>query len=90
MSSRQQEPGGLPPLNTVHWSARRKAQVVLAVRSGRLALDEARRRYRLSPEELAGWERALDRGGVEGLQLRSVQASRRSAPRPPQERRAQA
>jgi hypothetical protein len=57
----------LPPADTCHWVARRKAQVVEAVQSGRLSFDEARRRYRLSGEEFGAWKRAFLRHGVEGL-----------------------
>jgi transposase-like protein len=49
------------------WTARRKAEVVEAVRSGRLTLKEACRHYALSAEEFAAWERALERRGVGGL-----------------------
>jgi hypothetical protein len=59
----------LPPADTHHWVARRKAQVVKAVQSGLLTLDEAMDRYRLSMEEFIGWQRALYRYGVSGLQV---------------------
>lgn len=59
----------LPPPNTVRWVARRKAQVVEAVRQGRLTLDEACDRYRLSPEEFLNWERTIIRHGVAGLRV---------------------
>jgi hypothetical protein len=58
---------GLPPPGTRHWVARHKAQVVEAIQSGRLSLDEALRRYRLSVEEFGAWKRALYRFGVQGL-----------------------
>jgi hypothetical protein len=57
----------LPPAGTRHWVARRKAQVVDAIQSGRLSLDEASRLYRLSVEEFGAWKRALYRFGVQGL-----------------------
>ena len=38
----------LPPPNTKRWVARRKAAVVAAVRSGRITMDEALRRYQLT------------------------------------------
>ena len=57
----------LPPADTRRWVARRKAQVVEAIQSGRLSLDEALRRYRLSVEEFGAWKRALYRFGVQGL-----------------------
>ena len=60
---------GLPPPDTRHWVARRKAQVVEAIQSGRLSLDEAVRRYRLSVEEFGAWKRQLYRYGVQGLRV---------------------
>lgn len=59
----------LPPADTRHWVARRKAQVVEAIQSGRLSLDEAWRLYRLSVEEFGAWKRALYRFGVQGLRV---------------------
>jgi len=61
--------GDLPPPETERWVARRKAQVVGAVREGRLTLEEACERYRLSPEEFLGWERMIDRHGMAGLRV---------------------
>jgi Protein of unknown function (DUF1153) len=61
--------GGLPPNNTVRWSPQRKASVVEAVRSGLIGLDEACRRYQLSPEEFQEWQQALEVHGVGGLSL---------------------
>lgn len=61
--------GDLPPRTTKRWVASRKAQVVAAVESGRISLDEAMKRYNLSLEEFQSWQRALDRGGVAGLRL---------------------
>ncbi len=75
-------PGGdlpeilLPPPGTTRWVARRKAQVVEAIQSGRLSLDEAWRRYRLSVEEFGAWKRALYRFGVEGLRVARTRAGR--------------
>ena len=61
-------PETLPPPDT-RWVARRKAQVVKAVQTGLLSLDEALARYRLTIEEFASWQRALYRDGLEGLQI---------------------
>ena len=66
----------LPPPNTKRWTVARKAAVVLAVRRGVLTLDEARRRYMLSPEEFAAWERAIDRHGIYGLRATRFQVYR--------------
>jgi hypothetical protein len=59
----------LPPADTERWVARRKAQVVAAVQAGRITLDEALSRYRLSLEEFTGWQRGLYRHGLRGLQI---------------------
>jgi hypothetical protein len=57
----------LPPPETKRWSSRRKAAVVVAIRVGAIAREEACMRYMLSNEELTGWERAFDRDGIPGL-----------------------
>jgi hypothetical protein len=59
----------LPPAGTRRWVARRKAQVVEAVLSGMLRLDEALRRYELSVEEFSLWKRRFYREGVDGLRM---------------------
>ncbi|HEX8624031.1 MAG TPA: DUF1153 domain-containing protein [Allosphingosinicella sp.] len=59
----------LPPAGTRRWVARRKAQVVEAVQSGMLRLDEALGRYELSIEEFSLWKRRFYRSGVEGLRM---------------------
>ena len=59
----------LPPAGTRRWVARRKAQVVEAVLSGMLRLDEALRRYELSIEEFSAWKRRFYRSGVDGLRM---------------------
>jgi len=66
------EPGSpLPSPDTVRWTHSRKAAVVIAVRAGTLTRTEARKRYRLSREELAAWEEAFDRYGTDGLYLKT-------------------
>src|SRR4051794_27622524 len=77
-------PGGrpseiaLPPAGTTRWVAQRKAQVVEAIQSGRLSLDEAWRRYRLGVEEFGAWKRALIGFGVQGLRVaRDARTGRR-------------
>ena len=62
----------LPPVNTQRWVARRKAQVVAAVQSGLITVDEALARYRLSLEEFASWQRGLYRHGLRGLQITHI------------------
>ena len=63
----------LPPRSTTRWVASRKAQVVIAVESGQISLDEAIERYNLSLEEFQSWQRALDRSGVAGLRIVAAQ-----------------
>ncbi len=60
-------PAALPPVTTKRWVARRKAQVVAAVRSGALTLAEACHRYGLSSEEFAEWDRHYEAEGLPGL-----------------------
>jgi hypothetical protein len=50
----------LPPPNTKRWVIRRKAEVVVAVHGGLLTLDDACRRYGLTHEEFAAWQRAVE------------------------------
>jgi len=66
----------LPPPDTARWVARRKAQVVQAVRAGRLTLDQACERYRLSPEEFLAWERTITRHGIAGLRVTRLKSYR--------------
>ena len=66
----------LPPADTRRWTPRHKARVVEAVRELRLTAEEACRRYSLAPEELASWERDLDRHGIDGLRVRHLQTWR--------------
>lgn len=70
----------LPPPNTSRWVARRKAQVVAAVQSGLLSVDDACRTYRLTIEELASWQRALRQFGVRGLQVTRGRLNRIAPP----------
>lgn len=49
----------LPDGYAVRWNQKRKAQIVAAVRGGLISLDEAARRYRLSPGEFTVWERTM-------------------------------
>lgn len=63
----------LPPRNTSRWVARRKAEVVAAVNGGLLTINEACERYDLTLEELASWQRAVEREGMAGLRATRVQ-----------------
>ena len=70
----------LPPSDTKRWVARRKAVVVRAVHSGAISLDEACRRYQLSIEEFAAWQRAIEAHGVAGLRVTRLQIYRDTPP----------
>lgn len=63
----------LPPPGTTRWVVRRKAEVVAAVAGGLLTVDEVCARYRLSLEEFASWQRAVDRSGMPGLRVTRIQ-----------------
>ena len=66
----------LPPPQTVRWVARRKAQVVTAVRGGLLSVDDVCNRYALTFDEFLVWERAFARFGLSGLCALHVQEHR--------------
>ena len=70
----------LPPADTRRWSSRRKAAVVVAMRTGVITREEACERYLLSDEELTGWEAAFDRGGIPGLRVTSHRFRRPATP----------
>ena len=63
----------LPPASTVRWVIRRKAEVVAAVQGGLLGFEDACARYGLELEELAAWQRAVERSGMAGLRVTRVQ-----------------
>lgn len=64
----------LPHDYATRWGAVRKAQVVQAVNSGLLRLDDALARYRLSIEEFQNWQRALALKGIDGLRATDTRA----------------
>lgn len=66
----------LPSSSTTYWTARRKAEVLAAIDGRLIDFDEACGRYRLSREELAGWQRALDRAGMAGLRITKMERHR--------------
>jgi hypothetical protein len=72
----------LPPPQTRRWVARRKAQVVAAVRDGLLSFEDACHRYSLSAEEFTSWEQAIDRHGVGGLRVTLLDRPGRRTRRP--------
>lgn len=66
----------LPAPGTARWTIRRKAEVAAAVNGGLLTIDEACERYSLTIEELASWQRSVDRSGMPGLRATRVQQYR--------------
>ena len=69
------------PRATTRWTVRYKAAVVEAVRSGRITLEEACQRYKLSVEEYRAWEQAVERYGVPGLRVTRLQIYRETEKR---------
>jgi hypothetical protein len=77
-----------PPKGTTPWVIRRKAQVVAAVESGKITLDDVCERYEVSVEEFEAWRDALRRHGVYGLrstrsQIYRSDSARRKEPKAP-------
>jgi hypothetical protein len=66
----------IPPPSGTRWGSRRKAAVVLGLRAGVLTREEAFERYRLSAEELASWEAAFEKGGLQALSRKAVTRER--------------
>jgi hypothetical protein len=66
----------LPPDDTVRWVPRRKAAVLRAIADGRISLEDACTRWRLSVEEIELWQRAMRQIGVHGLRVTRVQIYR--------------
>ena len=66
----------LPPPDTVRWVARRKAELVSAVKGGLLTLEDACDRYNLTVEEFLSWQRKVDRYGMQGLRVTRLQTYR--------------
>ena len=66
----------LPPPDTQRWVIRRKAEVVAAVKGGLLSLEDACERYKLTGEEFATWQTAIDAHGLAGLRTTRIQQYR--------------
>jgi DNA-binding winged helix-turn-helix (wHTH) protein len=66
------------------WTPRRKAEVVAAVKSKEMTLDDALRRYQLTKEEFREWRRLYDAYGLPGLRTTRTQQYH---PPPPRRRR---
>lgn len=65
----------LPP--TIRWTARRKAEVLAAVRSGKITMEETMRRYQLTEEQFLVWQRAFEARGLAGLKGTRLQEYRK-------------
>ena len=70
----------LPAASTTRWVIRRKAEVVLAVHKGLLSLQEACERYRLTVEEFASWQSAIEKHGLQALRTTTLQHYRQGEP----------
>jgi hypothetical protein len=66
----------LPPPGATRWVIRRKAQVVAAVQSGVISLEEVCERYTLSVEEFQSWQKSLEGHGLYGLRTTRLQIYR--------------
>jgi transposase-like protein len=66
----------LPPAGITRWVIRRKAQVVAAVMSGAITLEEVCQRYSVSKEEFQSWRDLLQRHGMYGLRTTRSQIYR--------------
>ena len=71
----------MPPRGTVRWIARRKAEVVAAVRGGLLSFGDACERYALTSEELIAWQQAIEHSGMNGLHATHVRTGNTGAPK---------
>lgn len=68
---------GLPPPDTRRWVVRRKAAIVVALRSGMITLELACQVYQLTEEELLSWKDAFETHGFAGLRTTRIQQYRR-------------
>jgi Protein of unknown function (DUF1153) len=66
----------LPAPGTRRWVARRKAEVVAAVRGGLISLEEVCSRYELTVDELLSWQESFDQYGLRGLRTTRIQRYR--------------
>ena len=80
MSHNRANPPDLPSPHTKRWVARRKAEIVNAVRNGKMNIEDACRHYMLSTEEYAALERAIEAHGVAGLRVTRLQVYRDAPP----------
>jgi len=80
LSHNSANPPDLPSPHTKRWVARRKVEIVNAVRNGKMDIEDACRYYMLSTEEFAAWERAIEAHGVAGLRVTRLQVYRDAPP----------
>ena len=66
----------LPDPATGRWVARRKAEVVCAVRGGLLTMDQACARYTLTVDEFMSWQSIVNKHGMAGLRTTKIQTYR--------------
>jgi hypothetical protein len=79
LSEPNQAPVGLanlPPLKSMRWVMGRKAEVVAAVRTGTVSLDDVCKCYEISMDEFLTWKSKMERFGPEGLRIKDLQHSR--------------
>jgi hypothetical protein len=69
----------LPPAGTVRWVASRKAQVVSAIASGLLTLEQACARWDLSIEEIEAWRELANHYGTSALRTTRLKEYRPAA-----------
>jgi hypothetical protein len=69
----------LPSPETQRWVARRKFEIVEAIRNGHLSVEDACGRYNLTTDELVSWQVAYVRHGINGLRARRAQEYRRAS-----------
>jgi hypothetical protein len=63
------------------WVGSVKEQLILAVRSGAVMLDDVSQVFHLSPDEFHAWQAAYDRWGVPGLRSTRLQVYREAPDR---------
>jgi len=66
------------PQKPKQWTPRRKAEVLMAVMTGEITLEDALRRHQLTEEEFRAWQRAYEAHGLPGLRSTRVQQYRPS------------
>jgi DNA-binding CsgD family transcriptional regulator len=81
MTSCPRDPAHRPAGRPRRWTAQRKAALVIAVSTGRIDMDTARRCFEIAEEEFAAWTAAFQQFGLEGLKAtraRRLAAERRA------------